>query len=677
MELNALGIPKTKVNQLQKVGIQTVEDLMYLFPKKYIDRSTCTGIQENSESVILFQCDSVHLHNTKVMLIEAIGTVAGYNLPVHILWFNQTHLYNTIAETKGKTVLVAGAVKYMPADLMYKKPERFEIASPAVYDAAGPDALRIYPVYKKVPGMAADYLTQTIHTACELLGPPEETMPQELLDQYDLLSHAAMVAFLHEPPHAEALERAIARKRWDDLVYFALRLEMNNRKLPNGSTYGITSLGDMNKVRDSLPFELTAEQADALHSAITHIRSGKRLNALLQGDVGCGKTIVALLLMIAFASNGYQAALMAPTQLLAQQHYEDLCKLCEPLHIPVTFVGGGKLRKAEQTALEENLATGKAKLIVGTQALLSENYQFKDLAFVVEDEEHKYGVLQREALMEKAAGGTHTLTMSATPIPRSLAQTIYGESLQLYTITQKPAGRKPVLTGIAHNEMKAINFLKHNCGVQGYQAYVVCPMIEQNEKVEGVASATEIFGRYEALLKDAGVSVALVTGKTPKTLAAEILKSFAEGAISVLVSTTIIEVGINVPNANCIIIHNAERFGLAQLHQLRGRVGRGSSNAYCSLISTDTNNERLQAMVKSNDGFVIAQMDLQQRGAGDFLGVQQSGTEKYLSLALQYPELYKIAQTAARRILDDYGTCPILEQAKADQENQKCGEIES
>ena len=677
MELEQLHIPKKKIEQLQKAGFMQLEDLMYNFPKKYIDRTSFTGIKAEGESIFLFQCNSVHFHNYSKNLLEAIGTVAGRpDIPVHVLWFNQGFLHPMVQETKGKQVVIAGNVVYKEAEPLFKKPARYEVQSPAVYDCNVSEALRIYPVYKKVPKMADDYLIRTIRTACGILGAPEETLPESILDENDLMSHATMVAMLHDPQDSKMLDQAITRKRFDDLVYFALRLEIDRRRVPNGSIYNIQSLTEMNKIRDSLPYSLTEDQTAALTSAIEHIRTGRRLNALLQGDVGCGKTIVAMLLMIAFASNGYQAALMAPTQILAQQHYADLQKLCAALNIPMAYIGGGSLRKKEQLELEAGVANGKIRLVVGTQALLSPNYQFKNLALVVEDEEHKYGVMQRTALTEKVAGGTHVLTMSATPIPRSLAQTIYGESLQLYTITQKPAGRKPVRTGIAPNADKAIAFLRRSCGELKQQAYVVCPMITESDKVEGVASAEATFAYYKAALEPSNISVRLVTGQTPKALATETLEAFAAGMISVLVSTTVIEVGVNVPNANCIIIHNAERFGLAQLHQLRGRVGRGDSEAFCCLISAEQNNERLKAMISTTDGFEIAQMDLQQRGAGDFLGVQQSGTEKYLSLALQYPQEYKKAQEAAQAILDVHSEdCLLLEIARADMENQVGGEI--
>lgn len=676
MELNAMkGFREDKLNQLKRAGLSSLEDIRYNYPRKYIDRTTCTGVlPETEESVVLFHCESVRLQNTKSMLIEAKGTIPGITLPVHILWFNQQFMYQEVKDTEGKVVMVAGIIKHMPEDLQYKKPERLEIYSPAVYSADGPNALRIYPCYKKIPGMAEDYYWKRIRPAAEAALPPaEEVLPEQIVQSRGLLNHAQMVQQLHEPTEAISLERAITRQRWDDLVYFALRIERNIRNIPNGSIYNLPSLAEMNSIRNTLPYQLTNAQDAALNAAISHIRGGKRLNALIQGDVGCGKTIVAQLLMVAFAGNGFQAAMMAPTKILAQQHYESLQKLCAPLGMEVAFISNTSQKGISE--LKRRIASGDIKLIVGTQSLLGKGIQFKNLALAIEDEEHKYGVLQKKALMEKCAGGTHTITMSATPIPLTLAQTIYADSVQLLTIAEKPAGRKPVLTGIAPNETKAIDFLKYSCGKLNAQAYVVCPVISESTKLEGVTSAEETYRIYKTALETDGIRVELLTGKTPKEEASRILDEFQNGSISVLVSTTIVEVGVNVPNANTMIIHNAERFGLAQLHQLRGRVGRGTSEAYCSLISRDTTNSRLQAMVQSNDGFMIAQMDLQQRGAGDFLGVQQSGTERYLALALQYPAEYAAAQQAAKDILDYGMDCTILRKAIQDHEEQKGGDI--
>jgi ATP-dependent DNA helicase RecG len=293
----------------------------------------------------------------------------------------------------------------------------------------------------------------------------------------------------------------------------------------------------------------------------------------------------------------------------------------------------------------------------------------------LEDEEHKYGVLQRKALSQKAAEGVHTLELSATPIPRTLAMAIHGDRKRIFNIVTKPAGRVPVNTGIAKSMECVYQYLYRDITKYGHQAYVVCPMITANEKVPGVAAVEEVYRNYATVLGNKGISVAVVTGKTKKEDAAQILKDFADNKISVLVSTTVIEVGINVPNATTMVIHNAERFGLAQLHQLRGRVGRGKDPGICVLVSEERDNDRLTALCNHTDGFKIAEIDLELRGAGNFLGTQQSGTEKYLALALANPQEYRKVQEAAKQILDNGMDCGILEKAIADQENNAGGEM--
>ena len=679
MELTELHILEGKINQFQKVGIRTLEDLLAYYPTKYQDYSKLTDLHDGADSVFLFACERVKFINSRINVIKAMGKEVSTGVPVYVLWFNQSFLYQGdgkskgIKEYEGKTVLVAGKTVLVRADVA--GPDRYEIKSPAIFDDDGEAALAIKPIYKKIPGMADTFLKNCIYDAGELLGAPAEILPEKVLEDAGVVCHSDMVAGLHWPLNSEDLDAALARKRWDDLMYFALRIDLSYRSAAVGSPFSLPMLTMATTIEENLPYQLTQDQAATLEEILDWIRSGKRVNALIQGDVGCGKTIIALLLMIAFAENGYQAALMAPTQILAQQHYEDLVKLVEPYGIEVAFVSGQCLRKAEQTALQESISSGKAKLIVGTQALLSDTYQFNKLALVVEDEEHKYGVMQRNTLTEKAALGTHTITMSATPIPRSLAQTIYGDNLQLYSIRSKPAGRQPVRTGMMKTMKQLYAFLVKDITEQGHQAYIVCPMIAPNEKVEGVATAEETFAEYKKALSAHGITVGMVTGKTKKTEATQILQDFAENKISVLVSTTVIEVGINVPNATCIVIHNAERFGLAQLHQLRGRVGRGADQGWCVLVSEEKDNQRLKTMCKYTDGFDVAEMDLRLRGAGDLLGTQQSGSERYLALALQYNEKYKQAQTAAKWIIDTNTQCALLDKVISDHRENVGGEM--
>lgn len=675
MELTELKIPESKIKQLNKAGVRSMEDLLALYPRKYQNRSELKGIlPPDQESVVMICATGISYNGAgRMPIVKVTGYTLGTCIPVSVIWFNQTYLYNKYADIKGKDVLVAGSAVFKRSQ--YRDPDHYEFIAPTVFDPAGTDALGIYPKYRKIPGMAEEYLQDCIRNALKLSTPLAETIPTQILHYHNLMPHTDMIEQLHRPANEKALEAALARKRWDDLLYFALRVELGYRGSSIGSPFSPTVLRTMTALRNSLPFQLTPDQAATLDGILQWTRTGRRVNALVQGDVGCGKTIIAILLMVAFAENGYQAVLMAPTQILARQHYEELKRLAEPYGIEVAFVSGQAMRKAEKTALQSGIASGKYKLVVGTQALLSDTYQFKNLALVIEDEEHKYGVAQRKALTDKAANGTHTVTMSATPIPRTLAQTIYGDNVQLYSIQSKPNGRLPIRTGYLQNMNQVFNIVYNEVKNKGHQAYVVCPMIAPNEKVEGVDTAEETYQRYFNALHPYGISVGVVTGKTKKQEAEQTLNAFKENKLSVLISTTVIEVGVNVPNATCIVIHSAERFGLAQLHQLRGRVGRGTDQAYCVLVSKDTNNPRISTMCAYANGFKIAEMDLALRGAGDFLGSQQSGTERYLALALQHNDEYKQAQFAAKWILDSGTDCLLLEKALNDHAENVEGEM--
>lgn len=672
MNVKELGIIDKKVRQFEKVGITTAEDLLTFFPRKYVDRREPTGIlPPDKESVFYMVPQEVVQKYGKVDFVFVKGVLSNSSIPIKVIWFNQAYLYSRLFDTIGKNVLVCGCV----TQEQYKGEWSYKVASPSVFDASGNEALGIYPLYKNVPGMALDYLKTTLRTAADKLCPLPETIPQQILTQHNLMSHNEMVQTLHWPATMEELEEARRRRRWDDLLYFALRIELAHRNTALGSPYNLPDLRIMRSVEKNLPFTLTADQKSVLEEALGIIRSGERLDGLIQGDVGCGKTIIAFLLMLAFAENNCQAVLMAPTQILAQQHYDGLRKIAEPLGLPVAFVSGQKLKKAERLDLEDGISSGRYKLIVGTQALLTSAYQFNRLALILEDEEHKYGVLQRQALADKAADGVHTIELSATPIPRTLALAIHGNRKRLFNITSKPAGRVPVKTGIAKSIESIYQYLRRKITGKKHQAYVVCPMISANEKVPGVAAVEEVYQNYQRALAPYGIRVGVVTGKTKKDEAAQILQDFENNEISVLVSTTVVEVGVNIPNATVMVIHNAERFGLAQLHQLRGRVGRGSDASICVLVSEERENERLSALCNHNDGFKIAEIDLELRGAGNFLGTQQSGSEKYLALALAHPKEYEDAQKAAAQILDNGASCLLLDKAVSDWQGNTGGEM--
>ena len=337
----------------------------------------------------------------------------------------------------------------------------------------------------------------------------------------------------------------------------------------------------------------------------------------------------------AFADSGYQSVIMAPTQVLARQHYDSISSMLAPYGIRTAFLDSS-LKKRERDAVLREIANGSAQIIIGTHSCVGKDVVYKDLALAVVDEEHRFGVKQRTAIVEKAAKGVHSITMSATPIPRSLAQVIYGDNIQLHTVRSMPNGRKAVKTRVFRNQTGNMKFVLKEVQA-GHQAYVVCPMIENNEKVPGVKSVDQITKEYREFLEPQGVRIGSLTGKTSKEETSEIINSFKDGKIDVLIATTVIEVGVNVPNATVMIITNAERFGLSSLHQLRGRVGRGDLQSYCVLQSDDESPKglaRLQVLCDTTDGFQIAEADLAQRGAGDLLGTQQSGENKYVDYEL-------------------------------------------
>jgi ATP-dependent DNA helicase RecG len=425
----------------------------------------------------------------------------------------------------------------------------------------------------------------------------------------------------------------------------------------------------MDKLLSSLPYQLTEDQQAAVDGMLRHIGSGQRLNALLQGDVGCGKTIVAFLMLCAIISSGCQGVLVAPTRQLASQHYQDMQELLVPLGIQVGYLGDATSKKAQRRKVLEGLADGSIQIAVGTHALFSPSVKFHDLGMVIVDEEHKFGVLQRESLVARANAGVHCITMSATPIPRSLAIAMYGSGLQVYSILTRPKGRMPVKTlAVAPDEMDRLNSFLRYQAASGHQTYVVCPAIEHgtSERMENVISVEQAYDWLKCFEAE-GIHTEVLTGRTLKTESAEILERFRKNETQILLATSVIEVGINVPSATGIIILSAERFGLASLHQLRGRVGRGADQGYCIVYSPEAHsNPRLQALCKTTDGFKIAEEDLRLRGAGDFLGTQQSGDNRYVSLMLANPDKFQDIRKLARMSIDQNMNYPLMERAVAD-----------
>ena len=423
----------------------------------------------------------------------------------------------------------------------------------------------------------------------------------------------------------------------------------------------------------SLPYKLTKGQADVCNLFSTKMKEGRRINALVQGDVGTGKTMVAFIAMFMMADNGYQSVLMAPTFVLATQHYKQLSDLASEYGYKVAFLGG-KQKASEKKKILAGIASGEYTFIVGTHGVFSESVDYHDLALVVTDEEHRFGVLQRDEVAKKADRGVHTITMSATPIPRTVASVLYGDTLEICTIKDKPAGRKEIKTQVYNNQDGICKFMEMQIK-EGRQAYVICPLIEKAEKgskMEKIDSVEEVCKTYSEYFKDTlveksgemvPVKASVLTGSTPVDEANEIMQKFQDGDIDILVATTVVEVGVNVPNASLIVVHNAERFGMAALHQLRGRVGRGSYQSYCILKSSCIDpasddkdaKERLETLAKTDDGYEVALADLRNRGTGDLVGTEQSGNNQFIDLILKNRVLYeKIRKDAG--VLCDNGT---------------------
>lgn len=668
MQLNEFAkIPESKLKQFKNKGIESVEDLALYFPRSYHDFTEVTGLVDGELSVIEATVMTIEGGTYGSRVLTALCKHPSLNRNLRVSWFNQNYLKTKLYATLGKNVLIAGKASYSP------QYDNWQIVAPIIFTTDIKHGRAIYPVYPKIRGMSDEYLKNTM----DLVLPTfeyNEFIPTEVLRAQKLPNFKESVLELHNPKTMQRLELAKKRIIFNELLYFAAKMELASRRASKGSQYNIKTLTIYNKVRESLPYELTPDQDAAIKGLIKSAKDGRRINALVQGDVGCGKSIIAFLAMLAFYESGYQSVLMAPTQVLAKQHYADLSALVEPFGIEVVFLGGEKMKAAEERALLKKIETGEAKLIVGTHAVISQKVKYKNLALAITDEEHKFGVLQREALVSTFASGTHAITMSATPIPRSLAAIVYGNGVELYTIKTMPAGRKPVKTCTTRSMKAIFKFLLKELG-EGKQAYVVCPMIDKNdEMMEGVASVEEISKTYTNILGNAGYKVEALTGKNTTQETVDVLNRFKNNETQVIIATTVIEVGVNVPNATTIVIHNAERFGLSSLHQLRGRVGRGTYQGYCVLESPACmDNKRLDVMCQTTNGYEIAKEDLKQRGAGELIGTKQHGGDAYINLMMAYPEWYNEIKDIASELIDNGRIEPLLQMKELREQAAEAG----
>ena len=619
--------------------IVTIEDLLNYFPYRHVDRSKFYHISECTEKMPYIQIIG------EILQFEYVGEGRASRLTaiftdgtgtIELVWFKGTKYIEKNIKPRTKYIV-------------FGKPGRFgskiNIAHPDIELYSDMNLRRstgIQSMYNSTDKMKKNYLSSdnirkyiySILFNNNILIP--ETLPEYLIEKMHFTSREQAIKNIHFPKSVEALKIAEARLKFEELFYIQLSmLYQSQHRSRQYRGYIFSTIGDyFNQFYNKyLPFPLTNAQKRVIKEIRNDMRSGIQMNRLLQGDVGSGKTIVALLTALIALDNGYQACIMAPTEILANQHYDTISSLVAPLGISVKLLTGSTKKKEKEEILND-LANAGINIIIGTHALIEENVNFSNLGYVIIDEQHRFGVAQRAKLWNKNVSPPHVLVMTATPIPRTLAMTVYGD-LEVSVIDELPPGRKPVTTKLLFDNRRGqvYDFI-HKKIAEGRQIYIVYPLIQENEKIDlrdleqGYKILTDIFTECKLVM---------VHGKMKQSEKDEAMRMFVSGEAKIMVATTVIEVGVNVPNASVMVIENAERFGLSQLHQLRGRVGRGADQSYCLLMSkyelTENTRKRLQIMCETNDGFKIAEADMSLRGPGDIDGLQQSGLPFDLKIA--------------------------------------------
>ena len=650
------GVGPTKAKQFAALNIHTLRDLICHFPRGYEDRTKLTTIEKLEVDVPA--CFKAMVMNTprtshirKGLDITKVQ-VADHTARLTLTFFNQKF---TIEQLQyGKEYIFYGAVS---GDFV-----GYNMTSPAfeALDAPPVTTRRVLPLYPLTAGLSNAAMIKAVTQALAICDPPEEIIPAAVRSEYGILPADRAYRAIHEP--ASMAEAELAKKRliFEEFFVFSAGLSLMRAARAEKKTEPYQTC-DLQPFTSALPFRLTGAQSRAIGEIVSDLRRGTPMNRLVQGDVGSGKTMVAAAAAYLAVKNGHQSALMAPTEILAEQHYKSLSKLLEPMGIKVGLLTGS-MKEREKKAVREALAAGDIELAVGTHALLSDATEFHDLGLVITDEQHRFGVGQRSKLSQKGQD-PHLLVMSATPIPRTLALLMYGD-LEVSIIDELPPGREIVDTFLVTESYRPrINAFIRKQVAEGHQCFVVCPAVEENEDLGIKAVETWAETLQQTVFPD--LRVMLLHGQMKGAEKEEVMASFARGEGDILVATTVIEVGVDVPNATLMVIEDADRFGLSQLHQLRGRVGRGRAKSYCILTSRNRNGEtqqRLKAFCKTNDGFKIAEEDLKLRGPGDFFGSRQSGLPVFRVASLSCDlQTLKLAQQASADWIDTQGSADTAE----------------
>ncbi len=645
------GVGPTKAKQFANLNIFTLQDLICHFPRGYEDRTKLVPIEKLEVDVPA--CFKAMVMNTpRTTHIRKGLDITKVQVADHTARLNLTFFNNKYAAEQlqyGAEYIFYGAVS---GDFV-----GYNMTNPVfeALDSQPVTTRRVLPIYPLTAGLTNAAMLKAVRQALAICDVPREILPESVRQRYGILPAERAYYAIHEPGSMAEAEMAKKRLIFEEFFVFSAGLALMRASRAQKKTECYVNL-DMTPFYKALPFTLTAGQQKAVQDVLGDLSRGAPMNRLVQGDVGSGKTMVAAAAIYCAVQNGYQAALMAPTEILAEQHYQSLSKLFAPLGISMALLTGSMTPKQKQL-VRQDIVDGKVQFAVGTHALLSDATKFQDLGLVVTDEQHRFGVAQRSRLSAKGAD-PHLMVMSATPIPRTLALLMYGD-LEVSIIKELPPGREPVDTFLVDESYRArINAFIRKQVAEGHQCFVVCPAVEENEEL-GIKSATVW---AETLQKTVfpDLRVALLHGQMRGAEKEAAMAAFARGEADVMVATTVIEVGVDVPNATLMVIEDADRFGLSQLHQLRGRVGRGGSKSYCILTSHSKNSEtrqRMKAFCSTTDGFKIAEEDLKMRGPGDFFGSRQSGLPVFrvanLSMDLQ---TLQEAQAASAAWIDTEGT---------------------
>ena len=640
------------LSKLHSLGVKTVKDFLLYFPRTYNDNSDFTKIIDiRTDKVNVIKGKLTNLFNIKSKngkkMTRAVFTDDSGSIGV--VWFNQPHLSRLLP--RNKDIILTGKAKFGFGKISLQNPS-YELIKPHEEQI---HTGRIVPTYHETEGLSSKWIREKLKPLIdewtELFN---EYMPEHILEQEELMGYRKAIKNVHFPESDELLDKARARLAFDEL--FLLQLKILQKKwywqnTRDGEEKVMEMKPEIKKCIADLPFELTGAQKRVLKEILEDTQKTYPMSRLVQGDVGSGKTIVAAISALNTVKNDYQVAVMAPTEILAKQHYKTFLKVLSPFNINVQFIAGSSTKKQKEDVVRQ-MKTGTVDIVIGTHSLIQEGISFKNLGLAIIDEQHCFGVKQREIL--KQQGSPHLLCMTATPIPRTMAITVYGDQ-DLSVIDEMPAGRQKIITRLVPEKKRtdAYRWIENQI-LKGRQAFVICPLIDESDTLEVKSVLQEFELLNNEIFPD--INVAVLHGKMKQEEKDDIMEKFQQNEIKILVSTSVIEVGIDVPNATIMLIEGSERFGLAQLHQFRGRVGRGDHQSYCFLFTNSQGEEgqkRLKAMEKHHSGFKLSEIDLEIRGPGEIYGTAQSGIPDLKMASLTDSKLVEKARSAAQQIIKE------------------------